>query len=177
LDGGEPVTFKLDPLDPASDSTVRDINFIEVGGLSANIHNLTVVFNGPSTPLVLNRLLVQGGNFVIESEGPTPSSFTTSYGSVSIPLPSDTLTSTKGQDLPSGPPSAGTKTGAIAGGVVGGLVFLTLVAIALRACIIARRKTPGAVTLQAHDITTNQGAVAVAGRDVNIVNHYWNAGT
>jgi hypothetical protein len=250
------VTFKLDPLDPASDLTVRDVNLIEVGGLSASIHNLTVVFNGPSTPLVLNRLLVQGGNFVIEPEGLTPSS-TTSSASV-LPLPSDTFTSTKGQDVPSSSSSAGARIGAIAGGVVGGMVIFALM---LSACFIARRKhrkrgisdlhpsdstqttsapksspsastpvtsghtaqlarksayhddpssgpsevtsppgyqsreekptkrwretpaepsstlIPAPITLQAHGITTNQGDVALAGRDIHFHKHYhWNTG-
>jgi hypothetical protein len=132
LDGGDPVTFELDPLDPASNSTVHDVTLIEVGGLSPNmVHNLTVMFNGPSTPLVLNRLLVQGGNFVIEPGAPTPFTPTTSSTSVP-PLPSDSITSTKGPDRPSPEVPVGKIAGSVVG-VVGGLVFLALI-------IIARRK-------------------------------------
>ncbi|KAH6907441.1 hypothetical protein BKA70DRAFT_1223270 [Coprinopsis sp. MPI-PUGE-AT-0042] len=141
IDGSEPVTFDLDPLASDLDPTVHGIKLIEVDGLSEEeAHNLTVVYNGPSTPLVLDRLLVQGGDFRIEDQRPTSSSqspiapsITTSFGTPARP-PRSSLSATK----PSIPfdSSGSVPTGAIVGGIVGGLALVTLALV----WFFARRK-------------------------------------
>ncbi|KAH6907436.1 hypothetical protein BKA70DRAFT_1489419 [Coprinopsis sp. MPI-PUGE-AT-0042] len=145
LDGGEPVTFDLNPLASDLDPTAHGIKLIEVDGLSEEVHNLTVVFNGPSTPLVLDHLLVQGGNFRIEdelrtssSQSPThPFATTTTPGRPTTRLTPNSSSSVAWPYLPSDSPSGGVSVGAIAGGVVGGLTFVTL---AFVVCFFATRK-------------------------------------
>lgn len=89
-----------------------------------------MVYNGPSAPLVLDHLLVQGGNFLFgaaqqPSQSPT--------------LPSSTIATSGSPSPGSSPPasSIGSLAGPIAGGVVGGLAFI---AFAVYGSIVARRK-------------------------------------
>lgn len=119
MDNGPPVTFNIDP--STSQTATKGITFIEVGGLSAGPHNLTVVYNGPSAPLILDHFLVKGGNFRIEgpleSIVPSSSQDSASPTSSSAPHPSSS--------------SRAAPIGAIVGGVVGGLVALALAIFAV----------------------------------------------
>ncbi|KAH6895068.1 hypothetical protein BKA70DRAFT_1318827 [Coprinopsis sp. MPI-PUGE-AT-0042] len=97
IDGGEPGTFILTP---PSESDPAD-NDLKVEGLTEGVaHNLTVVYNGPSFPLTLEVLMVQGGDFRVEAEWPQLAS------------------------------SGNISAGAIAGCVVGGVAVVTLVLLA-----------------------------------------------
>ncbi|KAH6907461.1 hypothetical protein BKA70DRAFT_1189443 [Coprinopsis sp. MPI-PUGE-AT-0042] len=189
IDSGEPVTFNLDHPSASVNPLVDGLKLFEVDGLSPAAHSLTVVYNGPSDALVLDRLLVQDGNFVI-GERPT----------LSLRRPSRSV-----------------PVGAIAGGIVGGLAFITLVLLAW--FLVRRRRktrdTPSSPTpsndtefqkdwmaLQrtnigdgpvsgspttipahsmphAHSVATSQGDVNLAGRDVHVHKHYHqlNSGT
>ncbi|KAH6902398.1 hypothetical protein BKA70DRAFT_671150 [Coprinopsis sp. MPI-PUGE-AT-0042] len=125
IDGGTPITFNLEPPDPSETTSRHGIWLIVAEDLSPGAHNLTVVYNGPSTPLVLDHLLVKGGNFRIE-ERPTPPQ---QGDSASInPSTSASTSPTSLSPSPSGvsPPSRSAPIGAIVGGVLGGLVVALL---------------------------------------------------
>ncbi|KAH6895074.1 hypothetical protein BKA70DRAFT_1439005 [Coprinopsis sp. MPI-PUGE-AT-0042] len=114
IDGGEPVTFNLIPahdLDPP----ILGSNHFKVDGLLEAAHNLTVVYNDPSTPLVLSYLLVQGGDYQMNAERPkTP---------------------------PPPPPPSDSSSGSVSAGVIaaGAVVGLALVTLALLACFFVMR--------------------------------------
>ncbi|KAH6912150.1 hypothetical protein BKA70DRAFT_827313 [Coprinopsis sp. MPI-PUGE-AT-0042] len=144
VDGGQAVTFTLNPPTSPSDPTTHGIKLIEVEGLSAGEpHNLTVEYNGPSTPIVLDHLLIQGGDFRIDAGRPTPSSVQTAIlppttgtsGLSGSPPGSSSPTATT---QPSTSSSAGSSAGTIAGIVVGGLAFILF--LALLGFLFARRK-------------------------------------
>ncbi|KAH6902399.1 hypothetical protein BKA70DRAFT_1405054, partial [Coprinopsis sp. MPI-PUGE-AT-0042] len=141
IDGATPVTFNLDPPDPSDSNSVHGIKFIEVKDLPSGAHNLTVVYNGPSTPLVLDHLYVGGGNFRIEERPTAPSQSTTtpilpstsasnspsSSPGLSSPSPGASAPSTPSTSSPASSSSPrGSPTGAIVGGVVGGLAVVLL---------------------------------------------------
>jgi hypothetical protein len=98
---------------------------------------LTVVYNRPSAPLVLDRLFVQGGDFRVEPEWPPGSGAGSSSQTPILPLTtarsagitsSSTTTSPSASSIPQSVKAS--PSGAIAGGVVGGVALLLLALLA-----------------------------------------------
>ncbi|KAH6902407.1 hypothetical protein BKA70DRAFT_1567862 [Coprinopsis sp. MPI-PUGE-AT-0042] len=117
---------------PLLESTQRGVRLFSVADLAQGAHNLTVVYQGsdPALPLVLDYLLVGGGDYHIQAERPTLSP----QKSTSNTVPSEPAT-------PSPPSSTShsSRAGAIVGGVIGALAAVVLAALVL--LWIKRRKS------------------------------------
>jgi hypothetical protein len=103
VDGETPVNFLLQGL-PANSGTVYNQKFFETKQYAQGNHQIVVLFKGnnTTTPLTLDYLVIQNGT--------TPQNTTTSSP------PANSLNQNK----------AKSNTGAIVGGVVGGLVLIVL---------------------------------------------------
>ncbi|KAH6907439.1 hypothetical protein BKA70DRAFT_1489426 [Coprinopsis sp. MPI-PUGE-AT-0042] len=105
ISGGPPHIFDFDPPAPGLSF---DVARFETGSLSKGTHTFEVVYMGGPPPLLLDYLLVEGGNYVIEAEQPkTPSTLVASV----LPTPS------------SHSRSGGGSTDAVVGSVVGVALF------------------------------------------------------
>jgi hypothetical protein len=113
-DGQSPVNFLLKGL-PPNTATTYNQKFFETATLPAGHHQIVVSYQGNSqtTPLTLDYLIVQNG---------TISSNSSSTASGTSP--------TSGAANASGTTHKSNNTGAIAGGVVGGLVLIVIAALA-----------------------------------------------
>ncbi|TFK23871.1 hypothetical protein FA15DRAFT_705061 [Coprinopsis marcescibilis] len=119
VDGQTPVEFTVPGHPgPSFNTTLFQQVLFETPTLSRGAHNLEVVYRGPEAPLVLEHLLVDNGDITYNiNPGPSVAGPTsTNPGSSS---PSQPVSSA---ETP-GPP-----TGAIVGGVVGGLAFIGMIA-------------------------------------------------
>ncbi|KAF8802798.1 hypothetical protein BYT27DRAFT_7111408 [Phlegmacium glaucopus] len=106
IDGQTPISFLLKGI-PADTPITNNQKFFETAQYTAGPHTLRVVYEGTnSTPLTLDYLIIQND---------TLSSTTTS-------VPSHATSSTTGN----GASGTSTPVGAIAGGVIGGLVLIVL---------------------------------------------------
>ncbi|KAJ3515507.1 hypothetical protein NLJ89_g1716 [Agrocybe chaxingu] len=119
VDGETPVNFLLKGLPVDNTITIYNQKFFETKTYPAGPHHLSVVYqgNGQSTPLTLTHLVIQNG---------TASSTTTSAGS------SGTGGAGNSGNLSGngGNAESSTNVGAIAGGVIGGLVLILLAVLA-----------------------------------------------
>jgi hypothetical protein len=144
IDGGAPVSFDLEPPDPSDSTSRHGIWLFVAGDLAPGEHNLTVVYNGPSTPLVLDHLYVEGGSFRFEASP--------LQGDSASIRPSASTSSTPGPtSLPPSASSRSAPTGAIVGGVIGGLAA---VALAVAMFIWLRRKSGDKMLKQTSPLTT-----------------------
>ncbi|KAH6907448.1 hypothetical protein BKA70DRAFT_356512 [Coprinopsis sp. MPI-PUGE-AT-0042] len=131
IDGGKPFTFAVAS---TLDSVVHGVKLIEIDGLPAGAHNLTIVHDD-GTPLVLDDFLVQGGDYRITAALPTPSimqSPSNTHG-YSTPRPTASLP----EKSPTEPSPGSVPTGAIAGGTVGAFALFIL---ALYTCVFFRKR-------------------------------------
>ncbi|KAJ7853600.1 hypothetical protein B0H13DRAFT_1642854 [Mycena leptocephala] len=121
IDGGSSVNFTLRGLDSPSSPTNYNNILFTTPTISSDTHNLVVTYGGDShhTPLV-----VQG--FYVTTTTSVGSSSNSSLPSLSSPSPSSI-------------PSKRTPAGAIAGGVIGGILLLAALA-ALAFCYKRRRR-------------------------------------
>ncbi|GLB40813.1 hypothetical protein LshimejAT787_0900280 [Lyophyllum shimeji] len=122
IDGGSPISFKLNGLPADATTTVYNQAFFTTPDLTPGPHTLRVTYNGadgPATPLTVDYL------FVTNTSIPTPAS----AGSTAAPQGASAFPNgTSG--LPSGSSdtlSSKTPVGAIVGGVIGGLAVVGLV--------------------------------------------------
>lgn len=106
IDGDGPVDFDLLPGSEAAPPLPGLFYFKVDNLLEGALHNLTVVNSRLSTRLVLNRLLVKGGDFRITSEVPPP-----------VHSPSDS---------PSDVPRSNSTAVKIAGALIGAFAFFAL---------------------------------------------------
>jgi hypothetical protein len=123
IDGGSPVTFRLNGL-PQGGSTLYNQIFFSTPQLPDGPHNLRVVHGGTAaeTPLTFDYLVVTTGSSTATStSSPTPTSMT-----------------------PQPPDSHETPVGAIVGGVLGGIIAIILGLLFL----VWRRKRRRNVQLQ-----------------------------
>ncbi|KAF7340814.1 hypothetical protein MSAN_02110600 [Mycena sanguinolenta] len=111
VDGGPATTFALAGLAADSNTTSYNVPILSVSGLTPAAHNIVVTYGGAEqyTPLVVNTW------FITNSTIAAPPSTSSSAS-----IPSHTSTS--------GGTTKHTPTGAIAGGVVGGLALIGLLA-------------------------------------------------
>lgn len=116
IDGSEPVGLHFIPGSQAVPPIAGPFHFKVDGLLEDVVHNLTVVYNGSSSSLMLDHLLVQGGNYRIEPEWPQ---------SPEASPPPDSTSSPSSLSL-----------AVIAGGTIGGAV---VVALAILAYFLLRR--------------------------------------
>ncbi|TFK23873.1 hypothetical protein FA15DRAFT_756932 [Coprinopsis marcescibilis] len=124
IDGRTPVEFTVPsyPGDSANTTLFFQVLF-ETPTLSRGAHSLEVVHHGPAAPLVLDYLLVDNGDITYNiNSGP----------SLAGPEGLDPTSTNPGSNSPSQPVSSADRpdppTGAIVGGVVGGLAFIGMIA-------------------------------------------------
>ncbi|KAH6902406.1 hypothetical protein BKA70DRAFT_1435138 [Coprinopsis sp. MPI-PUGE-AT-0042] len=120
VDSGDPVVINWEK--PRLESTLRGMRLFSVTDLAQGAHNLTVAYQGSDSalPLVLDYLLVGGGEYRIEAERPT----LPPQGSRSDTVPSTTPSPASSTSQPS-------RAGAIVGGVIGALAATVLAALVL----------------------------------------------
>ncbi|KAF7368604.1 hypothetical protein MVEN_00184300 [Mycena venus] len=111
IDGGIPITFPLYGLSPSNQNTTQyNSLFFTTPTLSDGFHSLTVTHGGDidHTPLAVNYFYVTNttGTSLVQTSAPSP---TSSSNSNTLPRRS--------------------RTGIIAGGAIGGLVLLALLAV------------------------------------------------
>ncbi|KAF9561139.1 hypothetical protein CPC08DRAFT_707577 [Agrocybe pediades] len=127
VDGGAPVSFFLKGLPADGTTTVYNQKFFETTQYPAGPHTIVVTYLGngaQNTPLTLDYLVVQNGTFPSSPSGPSSSS---SSSSSSGNLP----TSGPGPDhAGNNTSSKSSNTGAIAGGVVGGIILIMFAVLA-----------------------------------------------
>jgi hypothetical protein len=165
IDGGDPVTFRLNGLSPGAGTQYNQL-FFSVSGLASDAHSLQVVYGGTNnaTPLSLDYILLTDPSLLSSAISTTSSSSGSS--TINNILSSTTLNSNPaifpGTLTTSGPYSAAssaagtlssstqptgvhtTAVGAIAGGVVGGVVLVVLLALLV---FIRRRRHKHAVRM------------------------------
>ncbi|KAG6809324.1 hypothetical protein H0H93_015912, partial [Arthromyces matolae] len=130
VDNGASVNFNLAGLPASATTTVYFQDFFSIPDLSAGPHSVLVTYNGPGTPLTLDYLLITNTSL------PGTAGATVSSQSTNTATGSSSTTSPKASQTPhSG------NTGAIVGGVLGGLVFIILLLIALFWCRRRRQVT------------------------------------
>ncbi|KAJ7842800.1 hypothetical protein B0H14DRAFT_1022154 [Mycena olivaceomarginata] len=117
VDGGPATTVTLAGLPPQGTTTIFNVPMLSVSNLSPTTHNIVITYEGDSghTPLAVKNFYVTNST--------TPVLADSHFSSASSPSSTPTKTST--------PPVVATKhtpVGAIAGGVVGGLALLALLA-------------------------------------------------
>ncbi|KAF5372359.1 hypothetical protein D9615_009234 [Tricholomella constricta] len=111
VDGGAPVTFKLNGLPPIKTATVYNQVFFTTPDLTPGLHSLVVTYNGAdegaATPLTLDYLYVTNTSLPSSSSSPSPSQ-SPSAGSASTlsprPSPSSGTISQGAQEQGSGSP-------------------------------------------------------------------------
>ncbi|KAF5372356.1 hypothetical protein D9615_009233 [Tricholomella constricta] len=122
IDGGAPITFKLNGLSPKATVTVYNQVFFTTPDLTPGPHSLVVTYNGAdegaATPLTLDYLYVTNASLPSSSSPPSVG-FTSSLSPT--PSPSSGTISQETQEQDSGPP-----VGGIVGGVLGGLALIAL---------------------------------------------------
>ncbi|KAH9484395.1 hypothetical protein JR316_0003876 [Psilocybe cubensis] len=131
VDGEKPVSFWIENTSSHNMPLLSNQPFFQTPKYSAGQHRLEVVYYGNSkaTPLTLQHLIVQ------DSSPNTPISVSPTTGPTAIP-PSDTVPATTttytmpASESPSHQSESNSKMiGSIAGGVVGGFLFLVIVAV------------------------------------------------
>ncbi|KAF9526386.1 hypothetical protein CPB83DRAFT_896219 [Crepidotus variabilis] len=146
VDGQTPVTFNLQGHPSDATSNIYHIKFFETPKYPNGNHHLTVVHNGDSTttPLILYYLVVQNGTSLkttSTSSNSKPSS--TEFGSTpQAPL----ATTSNSTDTV----VHKTSTGAIAGGVIGGVLFLGCIFALILLCL--RRRKPQTSEIRASNM-------------------------
>ncbi|TFK23869.1 hypothetical protein FA15DRAFT_641887 [Coprinopsis marcescibilis] len=124
VDDQTPVEFTVPGHTGASaNTTLYHQILFETPTLSRGAHSLEVIYRGPAAPLVLDYLLVDNGDITYNiNSGP----------SLAGPEGLDPTGTNPGSTSPSQPVSSadtpGPPTGAIVGGVVGGLAFIGMIA-------------------------------------------------
>ncbi|KAF8153535.1 hypothetical protein K438DRAFT_2078842 [Mycena galopus ATCC 62051] len=145
IDGGAPITFPLRGLPSAQSDTQFNSLFFTTPTLSDGFHTLTVTNGGDidHTPLAVKYFYVTNttGTSLMQT-------------SVSFPGPSATTTPTSPSNSSNTPRHS--RTGVIAGGVIGGLVLLGVLLVVLCAC---RRKRK---TRDLEEAATNPYPLAMA---------------
>ncbi|EAU88910.1 hypothetical protein CC1G_10556 [Coprinopsis cinerea okayama7 len=120
LDGGEPVTFDIQGL--PSTYTLRNQYYFELEDLEPGVeHTLVVEHKGSSTPLVLDYLLVEEGDFRMPTN---PTKVTPSMDDSSPS--SSARVSEPAHHSKDKPP-----VGAIVGGVIGGLALIVILILGI----------------------------------------------
>ncbi|KAF7333453.1 hypothetical protein MVEN_02361400 [Mycena venus] len=125
VDGGPDVTFPLQGLASNSNTTLFNIPMFSVSNLAPNAnHKIVVTYLGDAqhTPLVVKSFYVTNSSTPSSSLANTASN--SASGTASAPNNSGTSGASKGQVVA----SKHSNTGAIAGGVVGGLIVLAVLA-------------------------------------------------
>ena len=129
IDGGSPVSFKLNGLPPAATSTVYNQVFFTTPKLSPGAHSLVVTYLGDNsvTPLVLSNMYVT--NVTLPSAHQSGSNM--SNNSASVSTPNGSLPSSSTPRAVSGSSSSVVPYGAVFGGIFGAVSLIALVFIAL----------------------------------------------
>lgn len=125
IDNGVATTFNITGL-PAGFASMYNQHLFESPDLPPGDHTLTVTYNGPSAPLVLDHLLIANGNIILP-----PGSGTGTEGSPGSSPGSGSTVEKKG------PPTA------IIGGAVGGGVGLILIGVLVFILLRRRSKRHG----------------------------------